>query len=304
MENKQYHIPVLLSEVIEQLNIKPEGTYVDLTFGGGGHTKAILQHLSNKGKLIAFDQDEDAQQLANNIKQSNFTFIKANFKFIKQFLEFHNIQKVDGIFADLGVSSYQIDQPNRGFSIRHNAELDMRMNTNQIMTAKEIINTYSLKQLTEIFNKYGEIKNSYKLANQIIESRKKNKITTTHQLKEIAEPLAPPRKEYKYLAKVFQAIRIALNDEIQCLEEMLKVSPTLLNPQGRLVTIAYHSLEDTMIKNFIKKGNAKGLIVKDIYGTVIRPLRPVHLRAIKPSYQEINANNRARSARLRVAELD
>jgi 16S rRNA (cytosine1402-N4)-methyltransferase len=308
MHNNHYHTPVLLSESIEALNINPSGTYLDLTFGGGGHSKAIIEKLSSKGRLLAFDQDNDAQQIAQTIAQTiespNFTFIKANFKFVKQFLHFHNLSTVDGILADLGVSSHQIDTPTRGFAIRHNANLDMRMNQDQVTTAEHIINTYNHRQLTDMFNQYGEIKNTYKLVTTIIEHRKKNRITTTHQLKEIVEPLAPSKREYKYLAKVFQAIRIAINDELQCLQDMLTTAPTILNPQGRLVIISYHSLEDTLVKNFIKKGNTQGIIVKDIYGNIIRPLKPLHLRAIKPSQQEINQNNRARSARLRIAEKE
>lgn len=297
-----YHLPVMLEPSIEGLHIQPNGTYLDLTFGGGGHSQSILSHLSAKGKLIAFDQDPDSALKANQIKDPRFTFIEENFRFLTQFLTTYQIKHVDGILADLGVSSHQFDTATRGFANRIEGPLDMRMNPHIPTTAASIIQNYREDQIATILRQYGEISNPRKLARHIIEARHNSPITTTTQLKNIAFPLAPPKRHNKYLAKVFQAFRIAVNDELKALEEMLLQTPTLLLPHGRLVILSYHSLEDKLVKNFIKTGNLEGKIEQDFYGNLLRPLQPVHRKALQASEEEILQNNRARSVRLRIAE--
>ncbi|MEM7362273.1 MAG: 16S rRNA (cytosine(1402)-N(4))-methyltransferase RsmH [Bacteroidota bacterium] len=302
MENNNYHLPVMSKETIEGLAIQPYGTYVDLTFGGGGHTRAILQQLNTHGRLFAFDQDPDSALQAANIKDPRLTFIQANFRFCTQFLATHNTLQVDGILADLGVSSFQLNEPTRGFANRMNGPLDMRMNYQVPLSATQLINNYSPTQIITILQQYGEIHNPKKLTQHIIRNRKINPITTTAQLTAIATPCAPRKRLNKYLAKVFQAFRIAVNDELGALKELLLQTPNLLKSQGRLVILAYHSLEDKLVKNFIKTGSLEGKLNHDPYGNLLRPLQPVHRKALKASETEIAHNNRARSARLRIAE--
>lgn len=298
---ENYHIPVMLEACLDGLNIKPEGVYVDLTFGGGGHSAAILQKLNNKGHLYAFDQDQDAKKESQKIRSSHFTFIEANFRFFKKYLRLHGINKVDGILADLGISSHQIDTPERGFSIRFEADLDMRMNQNAEITAQEIINNYSEAELHKILGIYGEIKNARTLANAIVRERLKKSIKTVQDLKEIAQKLAPKGLINKYLAQVFQALRIEVNDELKALEEMLLQTAEVLRPGGRLVVLSYHSLEDRLVKNFIQKGKFYGEVEKDIYGNFSVPFEALNRKPLEPSEAEIALNNRARSAKLRVA---
>lgn len=295
----EYHKPVLLKESIEGLNIKPDGIYVDVTFGGGGHSKEILKQLTT-GKLLAFDQDEDA--IKNKIDDERFILIDQNFKYISNFLKYNKILQVDGILADLGISSHQIDEATRGFSIRFDAELDLRMDRTMQISAKDIINNYEVEQLKKIFSDYGEIENSYKLAKTIDEARNNEEIKTINQLKNTIEKCAKKGKENKYYAQVFQALRIEVNNELEVLKEMLKQTLDLLKPQGRLVVISYHSLEDRIVKNFMKMGKFEGEIEKDFYGNVLTPFKLVSRKPIYPSDEEINDNNRARSAKLRIAE--
>ena len=295
-----YHQPVLLKECLDGLRIKPDGIYVDVTFGGGGHSKAILQQLGPKGKLFAFDQDKDA---ANNLPADNrLTFIPQNFMYMKNFLRMHEATQVDGILADLGVSSHQFDIADRGFSIRFEAELDMRMNQSSKKTAATVLNEYDENQLKHIFRSYGEIDNAYKLVKLITDARITQPITTTEQLKNIIAPCTPKFKDHQYLAKVFQALRIEVNGEIEVLKEMLKQSLEVLSVGGRLVVMSYHSLEDRLVKNFIKSGNFEGEAIKDFYGNIERPFELITRKPVTPSEEEIERNSRSRSAKLRVAE--
>lgn len=294
-----YHKPVLLKESIAGLAIEKGGIYVDTTFGGGGHSKEIIKNLKN-GKLFGFDQDEDA--LDNVIDDNRFIFIDHNFKFLKNFLRFHNAIPCDGILADLGVSSHQFDKAERGFSIRFEGELDMRMNKRADITAKEVLNNYAKDDLKRIFYRYGEIKNANKLATAIVENREKNKINTTTTLVEIAKKCAKKGQENKYLAQIFQAVRIEVNEELEILEEMLLQSLDVLKPGGRLVVITYHSLEDRIVKNFLKCGNFEGKVEKDFYGNVLTPFKLINRKPIIPESKEIEENSRARSAKLRIAE--
>ncbi len=294
-----YHNPVLLPESIEGLNITPDGIYVDVTFGGGGHSKAILQQLKD-GRLIAFDQDSDA--LKNTIDDDRFTLVNHNFQFLKNFLRLHNVSKVNGILADLGVSSHQFDVPERGFSIRFDAPLDMRMNNNQVVTAAHIVNTYSEEELQRIFKEYGEIKNSRCFSRGITEARELKPINTTGELIECISKCFPQHKKNKFLAQVFQALRIEVNDEMQTLKILLEQANDSLLPGGRLVVISYHSLEDRLVKNFIKSGNFKGIVDKDFYGNPIVDFKSITRKPIVPNDEEIETNNRARSAKLRIAE--
>jgi 16S rRNA (cytosine1402-N4)-methyltransferase len=300
----QYHTPVLLNESLDGLFIKPDGVYVDVTFGGGGHSSAILQQLTT-GSLLAFDQDEDAlknaDQLTEDFPERSFTFIESNFRYLQKFLRLHGIKAVDGILADLGVSSHQFDVPERGFSTRWDGELDMRMDRNQPLTAREVVNTYEEKDLIHLFSAYGEIKNARTLANAIVMERSKNEIVMSAELKAIAERVAPRGKLMKYLAQVYQAIRIEVNDELGALREFLEQTKDVLKPDGRLVVISYHSLEDRLVKNFMGKGDLKGRETKDFYGNVLRPFDPVNRKIITPEMGEIEKNNRARSAKLRIA---
>ena len=296
-----YHQPVLLQESLAGLAIKPQGVYVDLTFGGGGHTQAILSQLAG-GRLLAFDQDQDAAQLASELQNQAFTFIRANARFMQQFLAFHGVSAVDGILADLGVSSHQLDTAARGFSTRLEALLDMRMDQESRCTAQEVINTYSLNQLTQLLKTYGEVRPAQAIARAIVTTRAHQPICTTGELKDVVQQFAPRGRSAKYLAQVFQAFRIAVNDELAALQAMLAQSAQLLKKGGRLVVIAYHSLEDRLVKHFIKTGNFAGEAQKDVYGNLIRPLSPVCKKPITPTEQEVQANPRARSAKLRIGE--
>jgi 16S rRNA (cytosine1402-N4)-methyltransferase len=295
-----YHQPVMLEQCIEGLNIKPDGTYVDVTFGGGGHSRAILDQLSSKGKLIAFDQDNDA--IENLPDDGRVIFVNHNFRFLKNFLQYYNIEKIDGLLADLGVSSHHFDIAERGFSFRQEAALDMRMNRNASLTAAEVVNEYSEEALRNIFYQYGELKEAGKLARAIVKSRQLKTFETTTQLSEALQAFTPRNGEHKFLAKVFQALRIEVNHEMESLRRLLEQSAEVLNPGGRLVVITYHSLEDRLVKNFIKAGNFDGKITRDLYGNYEAPFAAVYRNVIVPDEKETEENNRARSAKLRVAE--
>lgn len=299
MENN-YHVPVMLRPCIDGLNIKPDGVYVDVTFGGGGHSKEILKHLGPKGRLIAFDQDPDAQ--ANIPADDRFIFIDQNFGFLKNNLRLKGFRQVDGILADLGVSSHQFDVPERGFSIRHNADLDMRMDQHRELTAAEILNTYSEDKLHKIFGIYGEVKNAKSLARAIVTSRLERPFTDINSLKLAISSYIPKGKENKYLAQVFQALRIEVNAEIQVLEDFLQQAAEVLKPGGHLVVMSYHSLEDRPVKNFMAKGKFQGEVEKDFFGNQQKPFNVITRKAIVATDEEIAQNNRARSAKLRVAE--
>jgi 16S rRNA (cytosine1402-N4)-methyltransferase len=301
MSNSNYHTSVLLQACIDNLNIKPSGVYVDLTFGGGGHSAHILKQLDEKGKLFAFDQDADAHK--NALKDPRFTLIPQNFRYLKNYLRLYGIIKVDGILGDLGVSSHQFDEASRGFSIRFDAELDMRMNQQNELTAKKIINEYDPKKLIKIFKEYAEIHNASKLVSNIVEVRNEKAIATTNDLKETIKTCTPKFEEHKYLAKVFQALRIEVNQEMEALKECLTQCVDLLDSGGRLVVISYHSLEDRLVKNVIKSGNVEGREEKDIiYGTSTKIFKNMYSKPIVPDEAEIKINTRARSAKLRVAE--
>jgi len=294
-----YHTPVLLKESVEGLQIKPDGIYVDVTFGGGGHSREIIKHI-NTGKLVAFDQDDDA--LPNLINDERFVFVNHNFRFLKNFLKYHDIDKVDGILADLGVSSHHFDDPERGFSFRFDGELDMRMNQSAKVSAKNIVNEYDEAYLARLFWEYGELKNSRKLAKVIADKRSEKAIETVKELTDVLMPFLPKHAEHKFLAKVFQALRIEVNREIEFLKEMLLQTTEVLKPGGRLVVITYHSLEDRLVKNFIRSGVFKGEAEKDFYGIADVPFEAVNRKIIVPTDEEIKENNRARSAKLRIAK--
>ncbi len=295
-----YHQPVMLKECLEALNIRANGTYVDVTFGGGGHSRAILEKLGPEGRLIAFDQDPDAKE--NIIDDERFSFVDQNFSFLKNQLRFLGIQKVDGILADLGVSSHQFDAADRGFSIRFDANLDMRMDQLREKDAKMILNTYSEQELHKIFGMYGEVHNAKTLASVIVKARLIDAIESVGAFKELIRPLVKRGKENQYYAQVFQALRIEVNEELDVLKEFLMQSVQVLKPGGRLVVMSYHSLEDRLVKNFIQKGKFSGELEKDIYGNVNTPLEAVSRKAITATEEEIKINNRARSAKLRIAE--
>ncbi len=297
---KIYHNPVLLKESIEGLSINPEGIYIDVTYGGGGHSFEILNKLST-GKLIAFDQDEDAIN-HNKINDDRFELINQNFKFLKNYLRLSGIDKVDGILADLGISSHQIDEPVRGFSTRFNADLDLRMDKKNMETAKDIVNTYSIKELCKMFSEYGELKNAYKIALSIEKKRETESINNIDQLKDAIKHLAQRGKESKFYAQVFQALRIEVNKELEVLKELILQANDVLKSKGRLVIISYHSLEDRLVKNYFKSGNFEGTLNKDFYGNIITPLNAITRKPIVPSFEELEKNNRSRSAKLRVAE--
>ncbi len=294
-----YHQPVLLNESVEGLNIHPDGIYVDATFGGGGHSKFILQQL-NKGMLFAFDQDADAA--SNTIDDQRFVLIEQNFRFMKKFLRLEGVEQVDGILADLGVSSYQFDTADRGFSIRQEGPLDMRMNRHQSLSAKEVINDFELSDLCRIFKHYGELRNAFSLAKKIDESRQQCPIESTEDLIKVVSSQFPSHKKNKLLAQLFQAIRIEVNDELKALKALLIQSIDLLKEGGRLSIISYHSLEDRMVKNIIKSGNFEGQIETDFFGTPKVVLKPINRKPIVASEQEISENPRSRSAKLRISE--
>ena len=294
-----YHNPVLLHRSIELLNIDPNGVYVDVTFGGGGHSRLILKMLEG-GRLIAFDQDPDA--LNNVPEDERFTLVPHNFRYLKNFLRFHNAVPVDGILADLGVSSHQFDVPDRGFSTRFDAILDMRMNPLAGNSAEDILNSYSAEELQRIFTLYGELRSSYSISQAIVKARAESPIQTTGRLIDIIKPILPERKINKLSAMVFQALRIEVNEELEVLKEMLQQAADVLKPGGRLVVISYHSLEDRLVKNFFRAGNFEGKVEKDFYGNVLSPLKPLSGKAIVPGEEEISENSRARSAKMRIAE--
>ena len=295
-----YHSPVMLRECIEGLNIRPDGIYVDVTFGGGGHSREILKNLNERGRLLAFDQDADAQ---NNIPNDDrLTFIDQNFRYLKNNCRLQGAMPVDGILADLGVSSHQFDQPERGFSIRFDADLDMRMDQSTSLTAKELINTATEEDLHKIFGIYGEIKNAKTLARTICTARLNAPIATVSELKQAIAKQIPKGKENKYLAQVFQALRIEVNQELDALREFLEQAVDILKPGGRLVVMSYHSLEDRLVKNFIATGKFRGEVEKDFYGNQIKPLEALTRKAVTATEEEISRNNRARSAKLRIAE--
>ena len=296
---REYHVPVLLAESVDGLEIKANGDYVDVTFGGGGHSREIFSRLET-GRLFAFDQDEDAA--ANVIHDERFFFIRHNFKYIRNFLRYYNIEQVDGILADLGVSSHDFDVAERGFSFRFDGDLDMRMNRDSTQSAADIVNTFTEDQLRTMFREYGEIDNAGRLAKQLVFARDSKPVKTIEQFKESIAPCVPKFQESKYLAKVFQALRIETNKEMDVLHEFLEQSIQLLKPGGRLVVITYHSLEDRMVKNFIKSGDFSGKQEKDFFGNVESPLVAINRKVIVPNEEEIERNPRARSAKLRIAE--
>ena len=299
MSRMEYHNPVLLNECIEGLDIKPTGIYVDVTFGGGGHSKLILKNLDG-GKLYAFDQDKNAHE--NALLGDGFKLINANFRHLKNFLRMEGVRKIDGLLADLGVSSHQFDVAERGFSIRFDGELDMRMNINSPLSAKQVVNEYGQQDLANILFKYGELRNSRAIAREIVNAREIETIVTTNQLIEVVGHMVPEKNRNQFLARIFQAIRIEVNDEMKALEEMLLDAVDMLNEGGRLVVMSYHSLEDRMVKNLMKKGNIEGVLEKDFFGNPIKDLKEVTRKVIVATKEQITENSRARSAKLRIAK--
>ena len=301
MDEIVYHIPALLDECIEGLQIKPDGTYVDVTFGGGGHSRAIMSQLGPEGHLYSFDQDLDAY--ANRIDDPRFTFVHSNFAYLCNFMRFYGVDKVDGIIADLGVSFHHFDEGERGFSFRADGRLDMRMNRDAHRDAAWIVANYTEEQLADVLYLYGELRQARRMASAIVKARNAGTLTTTGQLVEVVKPFIAPKAEKKELAQVFQALRMEVNDEIATLKKLLESSLKVLKPGGRLVVLTYHSLEDRLVKNFIKSGNVEGKVEKDFFGRVNAPLRAVNNKVIVASDAEVERNPRARSAKLRIAEL-
>ena len=299
-EDLTYHVPVLLKESVDGMMIRPDGTYVDVTFGGGGHSREILSRLGEGGRLLGFDQDEDAER--NIVNDPHFTFVRSNFRYLHNFLRYHNIEKVDAILADLGVSSHHFDDSERGFSFRFDGELDMRMNKRAGLTAADVVNTYEEERLANLFYLYGELKNSRKLASVIVKARANGAIKTIGEFLEVIKPLFGREREKKELAKVFQALRIEVNQEMEALKEMLTAATDALKPGGRLVVITYHSLEDRLVKNIMKTGNVEGKANQDFFGNLQTPFKLVNNKVIVPSEEEIERNPRSRSAKLRIAE--
>lgn len=295
-----YHTPALLNESIDGLNIMPSGVYVDVTFGGGGHSREILKRLGDQGRLIAFDQDKDA--FRNSVPDPRFTLVHGNFRFLKNFLRFYNVDSIDGLIADLGVSSHHFDESSRGFSFRFKGDLDMRMNQNANISAADILNEYTADKLSDIFYRYGELKNSRKIAASIVKFRESQKIKKTDEFLSILEPYTRRDKEKKVLAQAFQALRIEVNKEMDTLTDMLRQALQVMKPEGRISVISYHSLEDRLVKNFFKTGNFEGRLEKDFYGNSLTPFRLVNRKVIVPSDEEQKANPRSRSAKLRIAE--
>ena len=295
-----YHTPVMLNETLEGLQIKPDGVYVDVTFGGGGHSRAILERLGSGGRLLGFDQDLDAAQ--NALDDARFTFVRSNFRYLSNFLRYHNIEKVDGILADLGVSSHHFDDETRGFSFRFDGDLDMRMNRCASLTAADVLNSYDEAQLSDIFFNYGELRQARRIARAVVAARAATPITTAAQLIDVVKPFFLREREKKEMAKLFQALRIVVNDEMGALRELLCQSAQMLAVGGRLVVLTYHSLEDRMVKNFVRTGNVEGHQEKDFYGNLLSPFAAVNNRVLVASDDEVTANPRARSAKLRIAE--
>lgn len=295
-----YHIPVLLHESIEGMNLRAKGTFVDVTFGGGGHSKEILRCMDSKSRLFSFDQDEDAEQ--NIVNDKRFTFVRSNFRYLSNFLRYYGVDGVDAVLADLGVSSHHFDDSERGFSFRFNGKLDMRMNKRAGMTAADIVNNYDEERLANLFYLYGELKNSRKIASVLVKARSQKKLETIEEFLDIIKPLFGKDREKKELAKVFQALRIEVNQEMEALKEMLYAATRALKPGGRLVVITYHSLEDRMVKNIMKTGNVEGKVEQDIFGRTDCPFKLVNNKVIVPSDEEIERNPRSRSAKLRIAE--
>lgn len=295
-----YHVPVLLKESVDGMNIHSGGTYVDVTFGGGGHSREILSRLNDGGTLLAFDQDEDAEK--NRVNNPHFIFVRSNFRYLHNFLRYHGISQVDAILADLGVSSHHFDDSERGFSFRFDGKLDMRMNKRAGATAADIVNSYDEERLADVFYLYGELRNSRKIASAIQKSRSVKKISTINDFLEVLNPLFNREREKKELAKVFQALRIEVNQEMEALKEMLYAATAALKPGGRLVVITYHSLEDRMVKNIIRTGNVEGKAEKDFYGNLLTPYRQINNKVIVPDSMELDRNPRSRSAKLRIAE--
>ena len=299
-EATTYHIPVLLKPSVDGLNIRPDGVYVDVTFGGGGHSREILSRLGENGRLLSFDQDEDAER--NIVADPRFTFVRSNFRYLHNFLRYYDVEQVDGILADLGVSSHHFDDSERGFSFRFEGKLDMRMNKRAGMTASDVVNTYDEERLADLFYLYGELKNSRKLAAALVNARGMQKIETIGHFLDVIKPLFGRERERKELAKVFQALRIEVNQEMEALKEMLRSAIQALRPGGRLVVITYHSLEDRMVKNIMKTGNISGKMEQDFYGRIQAPLKVVNNKVIVPTEEEVERNSRSRSAKLRIAE--
>ena len=297
---KTYHVPVLLKDSVDGLNIQPGGIYVDVTFGGGGHSREILSRINGNGHLYSFDQDPDAEQ--NIVPNPNFTFVRSNFRYLKNWMQYYGIEKIDGLLADLGVSSHHFDDETRGFSFRFDAPLDMRMNKRSGNTAADILNNYEEENLADIFYLYGELKNSRKLASIICKNRIQKKIETTQDFINVIEPLFKREREKKDLAKVFQALLIEVNHEMSALKEMLKAAESILKPGGRLSVITYHSLEDRIVKNMMKSGNPEGKIEQDFFGRIETPFKLINSKVIVPTREEQERNPRSRSAKLRIAE--
>lgn len=300
MQEPVYHIPALLNECLEGLNISPNGTYVDVTFGGGGHSRGIVEQLGEGGRLFSFDQDSDAEK--NIIDDKRFTFVKSNFRFLKNFMQYHGVSEVDGIIADLGVSFHHFDEADRGFSFRFDGKLDMRMNRKGGKSASDIINRYPEDKIADILYYYGEMRNARRIASAIVRKRENKAIETTSDLLAIIKDMVNPKQEKKELAQIFQALRIEVNDEMASLKSMLLQSAAILKPGGRMVVLTYHSLEDRIVKDFFKFGNFEGKAEKDFFGRVIAPLKQVNNKVIVPTDEEIERNPRSRSAKLRIAE--
>lgn len=306
-EQHTYHVPVMLSESIAGLNIKSGGTYVDATFGGGGHSRGIISRLGRGGRLFAFDQDADAEAESDALirqlsPQGSFTFVRSNFRYLSNWMRYYGVEHIDGLLADLGVSSHHLDNESRGFSFRFDAPLDMRMNTQSAVTAADIVNSAGEERLADILYLYGELRSARRIASAIVRERQKESITTTGRLVQAVEPLMQRGREKKDMARVFQALRIEVNHEMDALRDMLKAATSLLSPGGRLVVITYHSLEDRIVKNVMKTGNAEGKTIQDFYGRIDSPFEPVTGRVIVPRDEEQSANPRSRSAKLRIAE--
>lgn len=300
MNCETYHKPVMLNECLEALDIKPNGIYIDVTYGGGGHSREIVKQLSAEGHLYGFDQDLDA--MAGAMTDDRFTFVRSNFRYIKNWMQYYDVDGVDGILADLGVSSHHLDEAERGFSFRYDAPLDMRMNQTARLTAAKVVNEYSEEDLSNIFYLYGEMKNSRKLASTIVKARQQKEIQTTGELADLMRPLLGRDREKKDLAKVFQALRIEVNGEMKVLQQMLQSAIEVLKPGGRLVVMTYHSLEDRMVKNLMKSGNIEGKVEQDFFGNILSPIRPVKKGVITASNTELEENPRSRSAKLRIGE--